>query len=137
MHVPRWLAATATAVAMCAAFTHAQTKTAATFTIDDLARIKHPSGHQWTPDGTHVWWTYDDGGVNNVWAAKADGSGQPVQLTKYADGQTGAGGFWSPDGQTFFFPRGGGLQAVSVDGGEPRHESIRSAVGASGFAVSP
>src|SRR5207302_84742 len=62
---------------------------------------------------------------------------QPVQLTKYADGQTGAGGFWSPDGQTFFFPRGGGLQAVSVDGGEPRHESIRSAVGASGFAVSP
>src|SRR5215469_18146274 len=100
MHLSRWLAASATMVAIGAALPHAQTTRPAKFTIDDLVRIKHPSGHQWTPDGTHVWWTYDDGGVNNVWAAAADGSGKPAQLTKYPDGQTGAGGFWSPDGQT-------------------------------------
>ncbi|HEY3883906.1 MAG TPA: hypothetical protein VGL62_01765, partial [Vicinamibacterales bacterium] len=33
-------------------------------TIDTLVHIKHPSGHQWAPDGRHVAWTYDDGGVN-------------------------------------------------------------------------
>ncbi len=119
-----------------AALTRAQTPKPAGFTIDDLVRIKHPSGHQWTPDGTHVWWTYDDGGVNNVWAAAANGSGQPVQLTKFPDGQTGAGGFWSPDGQTFFFQRDGGLQAVSVKGGDPR-VAWPSAARASGFALSP
>jgi hypothetical protein len=51
----------------------AQTPARANLTIDDLVHIKHPSGYQWTPDGSHVWWTYDDGGVNNVWAAAADG----------------------------------------------------------------
>src|SRR5215813_5865650 len=119
MHVSRWIAPCTAIVAICTALGYAQTKPAGKFTIDDLVRIKHPSGHQWTPDGRHVWWTYDDGGVNNVWTAAADGSEQPVQLTKSPDGQTGAGGFWSPDGQTFFFQRGGGLQAVSVNGGDP------------------
>jgi len=136
MHVSRWIAPCAATVAICTALGYAQTKPAPKFTIDDLVGIKHPSGHQWTPDGKHVWWTYDDGGVNNVWAAAADGSGQPVQLTKYPDGQTGAGGFWSQDGQTFFFQRGGGLQAVSVNGGEP-HVAWPSAARASGFALSP
>src|SRR5947208_13497322 len=77
-------------------------------TIDKLIQIKHPSGHQWTPDGRHVWFTYDDGGVNNVWAVAADGSKAPVALTTYTDGQSGGGGFWSKDGQTFFFQRDGG-----------------------------
>src|SRR5215471_6856689 len=136
MHVLRCLAACATTAAICIPLVHAQTKPTARFTIDDLVRIKHPIGHQWTPDGKHVWWTYDDGGVNNVWAAAADGNGQPVQLTKYPDGQAGAGGFWSPDGQTFFFQRGGGLQAVSINGGDP-HIAWPSAARASGFALSP
>lgn len=136
MHPSRRLAASAITVAICAALPHAQSQPAAKFTIDDLVAIKHPSGHQWTPDGTHVWWTYDDGGVNNVWTAAADGGGRPLQLTKYADGQTGAGAFWSPDGKTFFFPRGGGLQAVSIAGGDP-HVAWPSAARASGFTVSP
>ena len=126
MHVSRWLTACAISAIVCGALTHAQRPASATFTIDDLVRIKHPSGHQWTPDGSHVWWTYDDGGVNNVWTAAADGSGQPVQLTKYPDGQTGAGGFWSPDGRTFFFQRGGGLQAVSS---QRRRPARRVAIG--------
>src|SRR6476660_2894802 len=66
--------------------------------IDQLIQIKHPSGHQRTPDGSHVWFTYDDGGINNVWAAPADGSGPPVALTTYPDGQSGGGSFWSRDG---------------------------------------
>jgi len=110
--------------------------TAPNLTIDQLVQIKHPSGHQWTPDGTHVWWTYDDGGVNNVWAAPADGTGKPVALTNYPDGQFGAAGFWSPDGQTFLYPRGGGLLAVPVTGGEPR-PAWPSAERGGGFTVSP
>src|SRR6185437_15324140 len=90
-----------------------------TLTIDQLIQIKHPSGHQWTPDGSHVWFTYDSGGINNVWTAPADGSGPAVALTSYPDGQSGNGGFWSRDGAIFFFQRDGGLLAVSVKGGSP------------------
>src|SRR5690348_8524933 len=74
-------------------------------TIDQLIQIKQPSGHQWTPDGSHVWFTYDSAGVNNVWVAPADGSRPATPLTTYADGQSGTGGFWSNDGRTFFFQR--------------------------------
>src|SRR5215831_661710 len=122
-------------MALLGALATAQTP-AHKLSIDDLVHIKHPSNHQWTPDGSHVWFTYDDGGVNNLWAVAADGSSQPVALTDYADGQTGAGGFWSRDGQTFFFPRGNGLLAVSVKGGTPQ-PAWASAATASGFALSP
>ena len=114
----------------------APTRSSSNLTIDRLVHIKHPSGHQWTPDGSHVWWTYDDGGVNNVWAAPADGSGKPVALTNYEDGQSGIGGFWSPDGQTFFYQRGGGLLAVPVTGGEP-HAAWPSAEHGAAFTLSP
>jgi dipeptidyl aminopeptidase/acylaminoacyl peptidase len=113
-----------------------QPRTSSSFTIDDLIKIKHPSNHQWTPDGSHVWFTYDDGGVNNVWAAPADGSGPAVPLTTYANGQNGNGGFWSKDGQTFFYQRDGGLLAVSVKGGTP-HTAWPSAAHARGFVLSP
>src|SRR5215831_15243014 len=69
----------------------------AKLTIDQLIQIKHPSGHQWTPDGTHIWFTYDDGGVNNLWVAPADGGSPPVALTSYPDGQNAVGAFWSRD----------------------------------------
>src|SRR4051812_4930110 len=114
----------------------AQTPARAKLTIDDLVHIKHPSAFQWTPDGSHVWWTYDDGGVNNVWAAAADGKTPAVALTSYADGQSGNGGLWSRDGKTFYFQHGGGLQSVSVNGGEPR-PAWPSAARATGFAWSP
>ena len=100
-------------IVLLSAVAMAQTS-APKLTIDQLVQIKHPSGHQWTPDGKHVWFTYDDGGVNNVWAVAADGSSPAVALTNYPDGQAGGGGFWSGDGKTFFFQRGGGLLAVPV-----------------------
>ena len=117
-------------------FPHAQIPTGAKLTIDDLVHIKHPSNFQWTPDGSHVWWTYDDGGINNVWAAAADGKTPPVALTSYPDGQSGNGGIWSRDGKTFYFQHGGGLQSVSVDGGPPA-PAWPSAARATGFAWSP
>jgi dipeptidyl aminopeptidase/acylaminoacyl peptidase len=109
---------------------------AAQLTIDRLIQIKHPSGHQWTPDGSHVWFTYDSAGINNVWVAPADGSSPAKPLTTYADGQSGGGGFWSNDGRTFFFQRDGGLLAASVTGGEPR-TAWASAAHGRGFSLSP
>jgi len=114
----------------------AKPRSQAKLTIDQLVQIKHPSGHQWTPDGSRVWFTYDDGGINNVWAVAADGSGPPVALTSYPEGQTGNGGFWGKDSQTFFYQRDGGLLAVSVKGGAP-HAAWPSAARASGFSLSP
>ena len=137
MHTSRLLALPAlTLLAGAAASQTPKSRSPSRLTIDQLIQIKHPSGHQWTPDGSHVWFTYDDGGVNNVWAAPADGSGPPVALTSYPDGQSGGGGFWSRDGQTFFFPREGGLLAVSVNGGAP-HAAWPSAAHGRGFALSP
>ena len=122
-------------IVLLSAVAMAQTS-APKLTIDQLVQIKHPSGHQWTPDGKHVWFTYDDGGVNNVWAVAADGSSPAVALTNYPDGQAGGGGFWSGDGKTFFFQRGGGLLAVPVSGGAPQ-VPWPSAARASGFTPSP
>ncbi|HTE48106.1 MAG TPA: hypothetical protein VK636_22875, partial [Gemmatimonadaceae bacterium] len=127
------------AMALLAGTAAAQTakpRSQAKLTIDQLVQIKHPSGHQWTPDGSRVWFTYDDGGINNVWAVAADGSGPPVALTSYPEGQTGNGGFWGKDSQTFFYQRDGGLLAVSVKGGAP-HAAWPSAARASGFSLSP
>src|SRR5580765_607974 len=121
MHTPRLLALPALELlAGAAASQTPKSRSPSKLTIDQLIQIKHPSGHQWTPDGSHVWFTYDDGGVNNVWAAPADGSTPAVALTSYPDGQSAQGGFWSRDGKTFFYPRGGGLQAVAVTGGASR-----------------
>src|SRR4029079_13123168 len=96
MHPLRLLALPAMALLAGTAWAQtAKSKSQPKLTIDQLIQIKHPSGHQWTPDGSHVWFPYDDGGINNVWAVAADGSGPPVALTSYPEGQTGNGGFWS------------------------------------------
>src|SRR4051812_458965 len=125
------------AMALFAASAAAQVATARpTLTIDQLIQIKHPSGHQWTPDGRHVWFTYDSAGIDNVWVAPADGTGPARPLTTYAEGQNGNGAFWSNDGQTFFFPRDGGLFAVASTGGAPR-TAWPSAAHARGFSLSP
>ena len=137
MHNLRWLSLPALAlVAGTAAAQTAESSRQSKLTIDQLIQIKHPSGHQWTPDGSHVWFSYDDGGVNNVWTVAADGNGPPIALTNYPEGQTGEGGFWTRDGHTFFFQKNGGLLAVSVKGGAP-HPAWQSATSARGFSLSP
>ena len=74
----------------------------------------------WTPDGHHVWFTYDDGGISNVWAVAADGLSRPVAMTSYAEGQSASGAFWSKDSQTSCYQIDGELLAVSVKGCAPR-----------------
>lgn len=130
MQTPRLLPLAA--MALVATSASAQSK----LTIEQLIQIKHPSGHQWTPDGSHIWFTYDSGGINNVWVAPANGSSPARPLTTYADGQSGNGGFWSNDGRTFYFPRDGGLFAVSLRGGAPQ-TAWPSAAHGRGFALSP
>jgi dipeptidyl aminopeptidase/acylaminoacyl peptidase len=105
-------------------------------TIEQLIQIKHPSGHEWTPDGTHVWFTYDDGGINNIWTVAADGASAPVALTSYAEGQSGNGGFWSHDSHNFYYLKDGALLAVSVNGGAS-HPAWPSAVRGRNFSLSP
>ena len=137
MHNLRWLSLPA--FALLAGTTAGQTVKSnpqSKLTVDQLIQIKHPSGHQWTPDGSHAWFTYDSGGVNNVWAVASDGSAPPIALTNYPAGQTGDSGFWSKDGHVFFFQRNGGLLAVSVNGGTP-HTAWPSATRARGFLLSP
>src|SRR6185437_11804186 len=137
MHTPRLLViAPALVLAVSAAAQTAERRAQPALTIEQLVQIKHPSGHQWTPDGSHIWFTYDSAGINNVWTAPADGSSPAKPLTTYADGQSGNGGFWSNDGRTFFFQRDGGLLAASLNGGAP-HTAWASAAQARGFALSP
>ncbi|HWH53015.1 MAG TPA: hypothetical protein VN513_04320, partial [Gemmatimonadales bacterium] len=137
MYTLRFLPIAATLLLAEGAAAQATTSgTPSNLTIDKLIQIKHPSGHKWTPDGSHVWFTYDSAGVNNVWVAPADGSSAAKPLTTYADGQSGNDGFWSNDGQTFFFQRDGGLLAVSLRGGAPRAAWATAAHGR-GFALSP
>jgi len=137
MHTRRLLSLPALALAAGTVAAQApKPRASSKLTIEQLIQIKHPSGHQWTPDGSHVWFTYDSGGINNVWVAPANGSGPAMPLTTYADGQSGNGGFWSKDGQTFFFQRDGGLLAVAVKGGAP-HAAWPSAAHARDFALSP
>jgi dipeptidyl aminopeptidase/acylaminoacyl peptidase len=111
-------------------------RTPSKLTIDQLIAIKHPSGQQWTPDGSHIVFTYDSGGVNNLWAVPSDGRSPAVALTHNPNGQTAAGSFWSKDGQTFYFPQNGGLLAVSINGGTP-HTAWASAAHGRNFALSP
>src|SRR6185437_2433287 len=137
MYTLRFLPIAATLLLAEGAAAQATTSgTPSNLTIDKLIQIKHPSGHKWTPDGSHVWFTYDSAGVNNVWVAPADGATPAKALTTYADGQSGNGGFWSKDGATFYFQRDGALLAVSGMGGAPAL-AWPSAAHARSFSLSP
>jgi dipeptidyl aminopeptidase/acylaminoacyl peptidase len=87
-------------------------------TIEQLVEIKHPSNPAWSPDGKHVVFVWDKGGVEKLHLANADGQGAPMALTSFAEGQISEE-FWSHDGQTVYFPHAGDLWRVSINGGQP------------------
>ena len=97
----------------------AKTETAG-LTIEKLVEIKHPSEPVWSPDARHVAFLWERGGVSNLYLA--DGGSRevkPVAVTSFPDGQIGAA-FWSGDGKSLYFPRGGDLWTVSISGGAAR-----------------
>ena len=85
-------------------------------TIEQVVAIKHPSDPIWSPDGKHVAFVWDQGGIGNLYLANADGSGAPVALTSFADDHI-YGAFWSHDGQFVYFPHDGDLWKVGITGG--------------------
>jgi dipeptidyl aminopeptidase/acylaminoacyl peptidase len=87
-------------------------------TIEQIIDIKHPSEPIWSPDGKHIAFVWDTGGVENLYLANADGSAAPVALTSFSEGQISRA-FWSRDSQAVYFPRGGDLWKVSATGGRP------------------
>ena len=92
------------ASALVAVTAGAQTPPGGRLTIDQLIQIKHPSAPQWTADGSHIWFTYDSGGVNNIWSVPSDGRGRPLALTTWPQG--GRGFTSSPDGSSIAFASG-------------------------------
>jgi Tol biopolymer transport system component len=86
-------------------------------TIEQIIQIKHPSEPLWSPDGRHVAFVWDEGGVSNLYVANADGQGSPVALTSFTDGQVGDA-FWSRDGERVYFPHDGDLWQDSIAEGE-------------------
>src|SRR5262249_44666814 len=85
--------------------------------IDQLIDIKPPSNPVWPPDSRRIAFTWERAGVANLYVVPADGSSAPLQVTK--DGVP-PGVFWSPDGQSLLFFRGGAaLMTLPLDGSAP------------------
>src|SRR5882724_3588129 len=113
-------------------------------TIEQLLDIKHPSNPVWSPDGKHVVFVWDRAGIANLYVANADGHGQPLALTSFAEGQVDHG-FWSRDSQTVYFPHNSGLWQAAISGGAPNaawaavgHESdFNSFAGRNPHRISP
>ena len=99
---------------------HAQAPTSKPhLTIEQLIEIKHPSDPVWSPDGKRVAFIWDRADIRNLYVANADGSGKPVQLTSFPDGNV-HGVFWNEDSDTLYFPHEGDLWQVPATGGAPK-----------------
>src|SRR6202035_4259973 len=87
-------------------------------TIEQIVAIKHPSEPIWSPDGNHIAFVWDQGGIENLYVANAGGNAPSVALTSFSEGQISRA-FWSRDSQVIYFPRGGDLWKFRPSGGQP------------------
>jgi dipeptidyl aminopeptidase/acylaminoacyl peptidase len=112
------LLAVATVVAQAAPL---QRGTPSSLTIAQLIDIRHPSSPIWSPDGRHVAFLSERAGVATMLVADPDVSAGSARagrvLTDFPEGVAG-GFFWSADSQRLYFPRGGDLWQVPIDGGQ-------------------
>jgi hypothetical protein len=51
--------------------------------IDQMLQIKFPSEAVWSPDGRHIAFMWDKGGVHSLYVAGTRGQGHPLKLMSY------------------------------------------------------
>ena len=70
----------------------------------------------WSPDGTRIAYTSDEGGNMDIWVLQI-AAGQSINLTKDHVGYDGKPA-WSPDGSELIYAISGSLYSISSRGGE-------------------
>ncbi len=119
-HIAAGLTVMAAVIAVgCAGAPQPVTPRAGGLTIEQLVAIRHPSQASWAPDGRRIAFVWDQGGVQNIYLADTQAPGVPAALTSYQD-EGIENLFWSRDGKTLWFVRGGDLwQMVPGAAGPP------------------
>jgi dipeptidyl aminopeptidase/acylaminoacyl peptidase len=112
------------------------------FTIEQMVNIKFPSEPIWSPDGRHIAFMWDEGGVYSLYLVSAAGDDPPLKLMTYPWSEVSSQGsvppaIWSKDGATLYYPQEGHLWEVAASGGQQAHPSWKSTEPENGFVFSP
>ncbi|HEV2387640.1 MAG TPA: prolyl oligopeptidase family serine peptidase [Candidatus Acidoferrales bacterium] len=136
-----WLAIALSPILALAGCAGRQPATGRGLTIGQAIQIKFPSDPGWSPDGSHIAFLWDEGGVHSLYVVAASGQAPPLKLMSYPWSEVSGGGtvpppFWSHDGSTLYYPSNGQLWQVAAAGGSPR-PAWNAAGREGGFALSP